>query len=175
MVWPNGNPGAERPVRERLAVYLRVQKDGALPGSRYGQTIGSVLNHWDELRRFAEDGHLEMDDNTAGRTLRLCAIICKNCLFAGSDRGGETAATCFSILAGAARNRIEPFAHVSALLMALSSNEVDLETLLTDVWIGAHPGHFLTDRRDEAEAAAIARRRRRERRRTKAPEDSRRS
>jgi hypothetical protein len=61
----------------------------------------------------------------------------------------------------------------SALLMALSSNEVDLESLLPDVWIAAHPEHFLTYRRDEAEAAAIARRRRRERRRTEAPEYSR--
>jgi hypothetical protein len=42
-----------------------------------------------------------------------------------------------------------------------------LESLLPDVWIAAHPEHFLTYRRDEAEAAAIARRRRRERRRSK--------
>jgi hypothetical protein len=45
--------------------------------------------------------------------------------------------------------------------MALSSNEVDLESLLPDVWIAAHPEHFLKNRRDEAEAVAIARRRRR--------------
>jgi hypothetical protein len=55
----------------------------------------------------------------------------------------------------------------------VSSEEVDLESLLPDVWIATHPEHFLMDRRDEAEAAAIARRRRRERRRTKAPEHSR--
>ena len=63
--------------------------------------------------------------------------------------------------------------HECALLTALSSNEVDLESLLPDVWITAHPEHFLTYRRDEAEAAAIARRRRRERRRAEAPEHSR--
>jgi hypothetical protein len=96
-----------------------------------------------------------------------------NWLFVGSDQGGETAATCFSILAGAKRHRIEPFAYVSAVLMALSSTEVDLESLLPDAWIAAHPEHFLTYRRDEAEAVAIARRRRRERRRAKAPEHSR--
>ncbi len=79
----------------------------------------------------------------------------------------------FSIFAGAKRHRIEPFLHVSALLIALSSNEVDLASLLPDVWIAAHPEHFLTYRRDEAEAGAIARRRRRERRRAKAPEHSR--
>ena len=57
--------------------------------------------------------------------------------------------------------------------MALASNEVDLESRLPDVWSAAHADHFLTYRRDEAEAAAMARRRRRERRRTKAPEHSR--
>jgi hypothetical protein len=59
------------------------------------------------------------------------------------------------------------------LLTALSSDEVDLEALLPDVWIAAHPEHFLTYRREEAEAAAIARRRRRERRRVGSPEHSR--
>ncbi len=76
-------------------------------------------------------------------------------------------------MAGAKRHRIEPFAYLSALLTALSSNEVNLASLLPDVWIAAHPEHFLTYRRDEAGAAAIARRRSRERRRAKAPEHSR--
>jgi hypothetical protein len=47
---------------------------------------------------------------------------------------------------------------------------VDLKSLLSDVWIAAHPEHFLTYRREEA---VIARRRRRERRRAKAMERSR--
>jgi len=34
--------------------------------------------------------------------------------------------------------------------MALSSNEVDLESLLPGVWIAAHPEHFLTYRRADA-------------------------
>jgi transposase len=94
-------------------------------------------------------------------------------MFVGSDRGGETAAICFSILANAKRYRIEPFAYVRALLTALSSDEVDLESLLPDVWIAAHPEHVLTYRRDEAEAAATARRRRRALRRAQAAERSR--
>jgi transposase len=95
-----------------------------------------------------------------------------NWTFLGSDRGGETAAICFSILAGAKRHRIEPWTYVRALLVALSSGDVDLESLLPDVWIKAHAEHFLKYRRDEAEAAAQARRRRRVRRRAKAREPS---
>jgi hypothetical protein len=161
------------PALNRLEIYLRDQHETALPKSQYGQAIVYALNHWDELRRFTEDGRLEIDNNTVERTLRICAISRKNWLFVGSDQGGETAAICFSILAGAKRHRIEPLAYVSGLLMALSSNEVDLESLLPDVWIPAHPERFLKYRRDEAEAAAIARRRRRERRRAKVPEQSR--
>ena len=70
-----------------------------------------------------------------------------------------------SILASAKRHGIEPFAYVRQLLIALSSADVDLRSLLPDVWIAAHPEHFLQYRRDEAEAAARARKRRREKRR----------
>jgi hypothetical protein len=51
------------------------------------------------------------------------------------------------------------------VLIGLSSADVDLRSLLPDVWIAAHPEHFLQYRRDEAEVAARARKRRREQRR----------
>jgi transposase len=156
------------PILKRLEVYLREQRDVALPRSQYGKAIGYALNHWSELCRFTESGFLAIDNNIAERTLRLCAIGRKNWMFLGSDQGGETAAICYSILAGAKRHLIEPFAYVRDLLIALSSDNVDLNSLLPDVWIAAHPEHLLKYRRDEAEAAADARRRRRSIRREKA-------
>jgi transposase len=156
------------PILDRLETFLREQQAEALPKSQFGKAIAYALNHWLELRRFTENGVLEIDNNTSERTLRLCAIGRKNWMFVGSDRGGETAAICFSILANAKRYSIEPFAYVRALLVALSSDGVELESLLPDVWIAAHPEHVLTYRRDEAEAAASARRRRRAFRREKA-------
>jgi hypothetical protein len=89
-------------------------------------------------------------------------------MFFGSDRGGETAATLMSVLAGAKRHGIEPFAYVRQSLIALSATAVDLRSLLPDIWIAAHPEHFQQYRRDEAEAAARARKRRREKRRAEA-------
>jgi hypothetical protein len=35
-----------------------------------------------------------------------------------------------------------PAAYVRELLIALTSADVDLRSLLPDVWIAAHPGHF---------------------------------
>jgi transposase len=108
-----------------------------------------------------------IDNNTSERTLRVAAIGRKNWLFFGSDRGGETAAICLSILASAKRHLIEPFAYVRALLVALAADESDLEALLPDTWIKAHPEYVVEYRRDEAEAAANRRSKRRRNRRLK--------
>lgn len=56
--------------------------------------------------------------------------------------------------------------------MALSSDQVDLKSLLPDEWIAAHSENLLKYRRDEAEAAASARRRRRALRRANIAEPS---
>jgi transposase len=156
------------PILNRLEEFLREQRGTALPKSQYGKAIAFCLNHWSQLRRFTESGILAIDNNVAERALRLCAIGRKNWMFLGSDKGGETAAIYFSILAGAKRHQIEPFAYVRDLLIAMSSDQVDWNSLLPDVWIAAHPEHVLKYRRQEAEAAAKSRRRRRAFRREKA-------
>jgi transposase len=156
------------PILNRLKAFLCEQKEMALPKSQFGKAIAYTLNNWPQLFRFTENGILEIDNNTAERSLRICAIGRKNWMFVGSDRGGETAAICLTMLANAKRYQIEPFAYVRALLVALASGDADLEALLPDVWIAAHPEHFLQHRRDESEAAAASRRRRRADRRAKA-------
>src|SRR4051794_14149114 len=153
------------PVLKRLEAYLREQKGLALPKSQFGKAINYALNQWEALLLYASDGRLGIDNNSSERTLRPCAIGRKNWVFFGSDRGGETAAVLMSILAGAKRRGIEPFAYVRQLLIALSPADVNLRSLLPGVWIAAHPEHFLQYRHNEAEAAARARKRRREKRR----------
>jgi transposase len=155
------------PILDRLEAFLRAQRELALPKSQYGKAVGYALNHWEQLHRFTENGMLEIDNNISERTLRICAIGRKNWVFLGSDRGGQTAAICFSVLANAKRHRIEPFAYVRALLVALSSDTADLESLAPDVWLAAHPEHLLKYRQDEAKQAADSRRRRRSLRRAK--------
>ena len=144
-------------------------KSDALPKSQYGKAIAYALNHWDR----APSVHARTAcwrSTTTSRNGRCgsCAIGRNNWMFLGSDRGGETAAIYYTILADAKRYQIEPFAYVRALLIELTSDNVDLEKLLPDVWIKEHPEHVLTYRRDEAEAAAKTRRRRRALRREQA-------
>jgi transposase len=53
------------PIPDRLEKFLREQKGQALPKSQYGNAVGYALNHWAELRRFTENGVLEIDNNLA--------------------------------------------------------------------------------------------------------------
>src|SRR5262249_43238232 len=140
------------PVLKRLGEYLREQQGRALPKRQFGKAINYALNQWEALLLYAGDVRLEIDNNSSERTLRPFAIGRKKWMFLGSDRGGERAAILMSVLAGARRHGIEPFAYVRQLLIALSSADLDLRSLLPDVWIAAHPDHFLQHRRDEAEA-----------------------
>jgi transposase len=57
-----------------------------------------ALGRWEALMRYCDDGHLEIDNNAAERALRAVALGRKNYLFAGSDRGGESAAAIYSLI-----------------------------------------------------------------------------
>ncbi len=69
--------------------------------SRKSDTAAAIhyaLAHWNALMRYCDDGRIEIDNSAAERALRAVSIGRKNYLFAGSDRGGERAATFFALI-----------------------------------------------------------------------------
>ena len=134
--------------------YLRDQKDRASPKSKYAHAIAYVL---------------DININTSERTLRLCAIGRKKMDVPRERPGGRNSGDLVQHY-DQCQALSDRAVCVRALLIALSSEQVDLESLLPDVWIAAHPEHYLKYRRDEAEAAAQVRQRCRARRRAKARE-----
>ncbi len=63
-----------------------------LPKSPIGEAIQYALNHWAALKRPLEAGFLELDNGACERAFKPVALGRKNWLFAGSDKGGQTAA-----------------------------------------------------------------------------------
>jgi transposase len=87
-------------------------------------------------------------------------------MFLGSDEAGSRAAVLCTILAGAKRHRIEPWAYLHDVILQLSvdpSPEL-LAGLLPDRWALAHPQHLLTHRLEESRRKAQRRDQRRARR-----------
>jgi hypothetical protein len=62
---------------------------------------------WRALLRYSEEGHIEIDNNSAERVLRAIALGRKNYLLAGSDSGGERAAAIYSLIDTAKLNGLD--------------------------------------------------------------------
>jgi hypothetical protein len=60
------------------------------------------------LVRHGDEGGIEIDNNAAQRTIRTVALGRKNYLLAGSDAGGERAATIYSMIGSAQLDPEEP-------------------------------------------------------------------
>jgi transposase len=155
------------PILDRIEARLDELTGRSLPKSALGKAVTYARNQWAALRRYTDDGRLTIDNNVSERTLRLQAIGRKNWQFLGSAEAGPRAAVLFTILAGAKRHHLEPWAYLRDVLLRLSVGETDLESLLPDRWAASHPEHVLQHRLDESRRRAARQKATRERRRAR--------
>ena len=126
------------PILDDIKAYLQREQPNVLPKSPEAQAISYVLSNWEALRRYSEDGNLEIDNNGAERSLRGIAVGRKNWLFFGSDNGGQTAAILTSFIATCKRLQINPFTYLRDIFHRISSHPAKrLEELLPDNWKAA--------------------------------------
>jgi transposase len=160
------------PILDRIEQYLDELSSRVLPKSALFKAITYARNQRAALRRYISDGRLTIDNNVSERTLRLQAIGRRNWEFLGSEAAGPRAAVLFTILAGAKRHHLEPWAYLRDVLLRLSAGETDLEALLPDRWAASHPEHVLQHRLDESRRKAARQKARRECRRAAAARKS---
>ena len=87
-----------KPLMEALKARLEAVKDGISRQSTLIKAIDYMLERWEGLTAFLDDGRLEPDTNTVERSIRPIAIGKKNILFSGDEGGGETWAILSSLL-----------------------------------------------------------------------------
>jgi len=142
------------------------------PTSKLAEAIDYVLNRWDAFVRYTSDGRIRIDNNVIERLLRPIAIGRKNYLFFGSEKGGQTAATLYTLVQSARRNCVDVWPYLTDVLRRLPeivpTDTAALEALLPDRWVAAHPKHRLEQREEESREAQARRRRRRAARRAAA-------
>jgi transposase len=155
------------PILERLRGQLDQLSSKLLPKSGLKQAVTYVLNQWQALCRYTQDGRLTIDNNASERRVRDQAIGRKNWLFLGNDEAGPRAAVLCTIIAGAKRHRLEPWAYLNDVILqlAVDASPEMLGRLLPDRWAQAHPEHALDYRLDESRQKAQRRDERRRMRR----------
>jgi transposase len=120
-----------RPLLESLKQWLEETLGKLSRKSDTALAIRYALGRWEALLRYVDDGWLEIDNNTAERALRAVALGRKNYLFAGSDRGGESAAAIYSLIGTAKLNGIDPEFYLRNVLSRIADHPINrIEELL---------------------------------------------
>lgn len=99
--------------------------------SKLAAAFNYSLKRWSELCRYSEDGHLEIDNSIAERSIRGMGIGRRNYLFFGSDSGGERAAIIYSLIETCKLNHIDPQRYLEYVLERIAEHPINrIEELL---------------------------------------------
>jgi hypothetical protein len=93
--------------------------------SPLAQAIRYALVRIKRLRPYLDHGFLEIDNNTAERSIRAIALGRKNWLFAGSERGGRSAAVAYTLIETAKLNGVDPQAWLTHVLNRIADHKIN--------------------------------------------------
>ena len=85
---------------------------------RYG------LGRMPKARPDLENGHLDLDNNTAERAVKPVAIGRKNWMFAGSKGGDKAMAIAFTLIETAKLNKVDPQAWLTWVLAQIADHKI---------------------------------------------------
>ena len=105
-----------RPLLDDFEQWLRTRLLTLSTQSDTTKAINYMLNQWQALVYYCDDGRAEIDNNLAENALRGVALGRKNYMFLGADSGGDRAATMYSLIVSAKLNGIDPQAYLRHVL-----------------------------------------------------------
>lgn len=133
-----------RPLLHSLLLWLEKTLANLSRKSDTAAAIRYALTRWPALTRYADDGQLEIDNNTAERALRVVALGRKNYLFCGSDAGGERAARIYSLLGSAKLNGLDPELYLQHVLERIADHPINCILKLLPWNVSINMPHTLT-------------------------------
>jgi transposase len=113
-----------RPLLQSMRTWLSTCLSKLSRKSDTTAAIHYALARWDAFVHYCDDGRIEIDNSAAERALRAIALGRKNYLFAGSDRGGERAATFYSLIGTAKLNGLDPEAYLRYVLQHIADHPI---------------------------------------------------
>jgi len=114
-----------RPLLDSMRDWFESVRAKLSNKSAVASAISYALGRWPAMLRYCDDGLLEIDNNAAERALRAVVLGRKNYLFAGSDAGGERAASIYSLIGTAKLNGLDPEAYLRDVLTRIADHPVN--------------------------------------------------
>lgn len=108
------------PVLDAYFAWLRSIEADVLPKSKLGMAVKYSLDQEQKLRRYLDDGRLELSNNRAERAVKPFVIGRKNWLFSNTPDGADASAMIYGIVETAKANGLKPFEYLDHVLTVLS-------------------------------------------------------
>lgn len=122
------------PLLNRLEKRLLSWETTERPSSRLYQAARYTRKILPQLRTYTTDGRIPIDNNDLERCWRQTALNRKNSLFVGSDRGGEWAATLFTICQSCRLIDLDPGQYLIDIFAELHTGRTDYANLRPKSW-----------------------------------------
>src|SRR2546430_996321 len=133
--WQAGRRERNKPLVTAREAWMRAEPARLSRHADTAKAIDYMLKRWPAFTRFLDDGRICLTNNAAERALRGIAIGRRAWLFAGSDRGGERAATMFTLIETAKLNDVDPQAWLADVLRRIADHPASkLDELLPWNW-----------------------------------------
>jgi len=100
------------PLLDAFQQWLSATLQTVSAKSELAGAIRYSLVRWTALTRYRDDGRIEIDNNSAERSIRPLVLGRRNYMFAGSDVGGERAANIYSLIGTALLNGMDPYLYL---------------------------------------------------------------
>ncbi len=107
------------PQLTALHAWLLATRTQTASGGGSAKALDYSLKRWTSLSRYADSGHLPIDNNPVENCIRPIALGKKNWLFVGSERAGRRAAAIQTLLGTAKLNGLNSAAWLNDALEKL--------------------------------------------------------
>ena len=115
------------PLLQELHTWLMTQLARLPASSALAKAIRYTVKpgHWPALTYYCTDGRADMDNNAAERSLRDVALGRRSYLFAGSDAGGERAASMYTLIGTCKLTGIDPEAYLRHVFERIADHPIN--------------------------------------------------
>ncbi|TRX59432.1 IS66 family transposase [Fulvivirga sp. M361] len=112
-------------VLNEMKSFLEKNYSKVLPKSAIGKAFTYSLNQWQQLIRYTENGHWQIDNNAVENKIRPLALGRKNYLFAGSHNAAQQAAMMYSFFGTCKLNDINPLEWLTQTLRKIPEYKIN--------------------------------------------------
>jgi transposase len=113
-----------KPIFADLVAWLHKQLPKLSRKSPLADAIRYALDRLPKARPYLDNGFLEIDNNSAERSMRPIALGRKNYLFMGSEGGGKSAAIAYTLIETAKLNGVDPQAWLTDVLSRIADHKI---------------------------------------------------